>query len=650
MSDQDVRSRLKHFIPRRGRNAMTVVFGPSATETALTLDRAAREQQVLILFVHDGVARFRLPSDSRLFAGSVDVPDRLRHIAADMFEYFGIEEGFQLNTVCLKGGEPIRERGVPLLLALLSDLKFHRRADLMLLRCLLRNLPGIGREVRSCLPAAPPDGAVLICGAGPSLGGQLETIRRYRNRFQLFCVGHAYPRLHAAGVRPDLVVEIDAESSLRNRPLPTPAICPLAATPQTAPAVVEAFTEHLWLADPDPVRDRWLRQLGINLPSVTVARSVIVTAVDLAVRSGYRQIALVGSDLCLGENDVFYDSVEGKSSAVAERCPLPGNDAPEVVSTPALSGIRDALQQYLQACPVKVHNCTSGGAVIAGTVRSSLDTWSADHMAAAPTMLPPPVAVAGLETRLAGMFDRENETPPVVASALARWLDTVKREAQPGIDLTSLPLQLRRDLADDLAGKAGTGPYDYNAFREFAVAVIRRNYPAYADWLARSEEGMEPDDFTVASWLTSLPQVSRRSTGTALTSGDNREHAAHETVSRFTVDRQFDSARDAVVIAGPGDWQPAVELLRCYPDTPVMVLDPHPRLFRRLINYSLFLHVFPADSLIAGTGIPELPDWRREAQRRLRDWKRAGRRILRFTHPALTEDSEVMALIEFVGA
>ena len=53
---------------------------------------------------------------------------------------------------------------------------------------------------------------LLVAGAGPSLEGSLERIRPLRRRLRLACVDTALPALREAGLKPDLVVVVEAQA------------------------------------------------------------------------------------------------------------------------------------------------------------------------------------------------------------------------------------------------------------------------------------------------------------------------------------------------------------------------------------------------------------------------------------------------------
>jgi len=618
-----------------GRKALTIFFGRADAAVAAELDRACREQQALLLYWHDGAARFSLPEDSPLFhVAASGLTDALAVLEL-LCDHFILEEGFQLNTSCGPGGEALLERSRGAILDLLSALKFRRRAGLMLWRCLLRNLPLIRRQRRPALPQPADSVAALICAAGPSLNSQLELIRQHRDRFHLFCVGRAYARLRSAGIVPDLVVEIDAEGYGFNSG-GEPPVCPLAASATAAPAVTSQFADVFWLADPDPVRGAYLTAQVGALPSAVLSRSVVVTALDLAVRAGYRRIALVGSDLCLADDGTLYGRSRGEDyGAGSSLISLPGNDCPEVVSLPNLVGIRASLQDYLAACPARITNCTAGGAKIEHARRETLTSWLSGLTASpGPLVVPAAAPVNAFSTE-----------PPAVA--VDAFLSVVEREAQPDGPVFDLAGALRRDLADPAADV-----YRYSAFRDYALAWVSRRNPDYAAWLAAlPDTEAEPDGFAVKSFLQLLPEVRHGQGGAVLTPGDNREQFACDVIRRLASDVQLDPRRDAVVVVGPGDWQEVVELVRHYPALSLLVIDPHPRLFRRIIEYSMFFHLFPADAYVTGVTDGAF-DWRRGALAIVREWKRAGRRIHQFTHPALAAapDAACQALLAEVSA
>jgi hypothetical protein len=251
----------------------------------------------------------------------------------------------------------------------LDNCQQDRTRGLIRLRCSILNLPAIIANRGLRLRPVPVGTDALVCGAGPSLESQLDLIRDAKGRFLLLAVGHAVPVLTRAGIRPDVVVEVDSQAD-RNWPAEVRPDCLLAAAAEVAPAVAARFRRVLWFAGSSPSFAAGLAAWGLRLPDLAMARTVTASAVDLAIRFGCRRVALVGQDLCLGPDGQLHAGARDVEE-VEDLFDLPGNDGGTVRATRDLAGLREALQAFLRAvnrafagrspAPLLV-NCTQGGA------------------------------------------------------------------------------------------------------------------------------------------------------------------------------------------------------------------------------------------------------------------------------------------------
>jgi len=266
----------------------------------------------------------------------------------------------------------------------LDNAQQDRNRGLIRLKASIRNLPLIARDAGLRIGRVPPGTDAIICGAGPSLAGQFDELRRARGRAVLIAVGHAAPALARAGLVPDAVVEVDAHAA-RNWPEEVRPPALLAACTEVSPEVAARFPRILWWAGSSPAFNLALKILGLNLPETQMAKSVTVPAIDLAVRLGCARIALVGQEFCLAPDGRSH--VDGEALAGGdETLELPGNDGPPVLATRNFASLRDALQKFLRglnayfaaaAARPQVFNCTAGGAVLDGAVRMSLADFCA---------------------------------------------------------------------------------------------------------------------------------------------------------------------------------------------------------------------------------------------------------------------------------
>ena len=176
------------------------------------------------------------------------------------------------------------------------------------LRNLLENLAvlpdtaAIG--VHAVAGPVPPE-PLLVAGAGPSLEGSLERIRGLRRRLRLACVDTALPALREAGLKPDLVVVVEAQAvNARDflgwgeppAVLPgTPLLCDLSSHPSLVRrfrADVRFFTSRF---APLALFGR-LERAGLLPCPIPPLGSVGVAAVHLALELTSGPVLLAGLD------------------------------------------------------------------------------------------------------------------------------------------------------------------------------------------------------------------------------------------------------------------------------------------------------------------------------------------------------------------
>jgi hypothetical protein len=142
---------------------------------------------------------------------------------------------------------------------------------------------------------------VVVAGAGPSLEQSLPVLLRLRSWFTLAAVDTALPTLRAAGLRPDLVVALEAQASNLKDFIGT-GDCPrtlVACDISANPALVRLFPGRTYLFSsrfaPLRIFDR-LEKAGLLPASFPPLGSVGVAAVHAALRLTAGDIFLTGLD------------------------------------------------------------------------------------------------------------------------------------------------------------------------------------------------------------------------------------------------------------------------------------------------------------------------------------------------------------------
>jgi hypothetical protein len=165
----------------------------------------------------------------------------------------------------------------------------------------LFNLPRImsGRDLRA-LEGAGRGHTTVVCGAGPSLNRNLETIRPHRADVVLVAVDTALRPMLEAGLTPDFVVALDPAAlnarHLSGLSMPEPPL--LVSEAALDPSAFDSFGDNVAFFrvggnDPWP----WLIAQGVDVPILAAWGSVLTSAFAFAELLGSDPIVLAGADL-----------------------------------------------------------------------------------------------------------------------------------------------------------------------------------------------------------------------------------------------------------------------------------------------------------------------------------------------------------------
>ncbi len=223
----------------------------------------------------------------------------------------------------------------------------------------------------------------IVAAAGPSLDQVIADLRRLQDRAVVIAVDTALRPLLAQGIAPHLAVAVDpSERNARHlSKLDGAGGTWFVAEPGVHPRAFPAFAGRTFVfrvGDNHPWP--WLASRGVARGTLAAWGSVLVSALDLAVRSGAGPIAIVGADLaytggqpyCRGtafEEDWAREVRVGERLAdvwarVANRAGaqvLPDLHGRPVPTLPHLVAFRDRLLDQIAASGVRVVNATGGG-------------------------------------------------------------------------------------------------------------------------------------------------------------------------------------------------------------------------------------------------------------------------------------------------
>ncbi|BCS31617.1 hypothetical protein TBR22_A08190 [Luteitalea sp. TBR-22] len=177
------------------------------------------------------------------------------------------------------------------------------------LRNTLANLPALaaGADV-AALAGCAAGRPVFVAAAGPSLDADVAALAALRSRALLICVDTAVAPLRRHGLVPDLVVSVDpAALNARNlRATWADERSWLVAEGSVDPGALAAFAGRVFyfrVADHHPWP--WLRARGIDCGLLDAWGSVLVTAIDLALRIGGSPVVLWGADLAYSRGQTY---------------------------------------------------------------------------------------------------------------------------------------------------------------------------------------------------------------------------------------------------------------------------------------------------------------------------------------------------------
>lgn len=247
----------------------------------------------------------------------------------------------------------------------------------------LRNVPALTTESDvSALFDAYHGMPVVVAAAGPSLNRNLEELRPWRDRVVLVAADTALRPTLAAGLAPDFVVAVDPGAAnarhLTGLP-PCEGTC-LVAEPSVQRSSLHAFRGRTYFFRVAPHHPwPWLGTVGIEVATLRAWGSVLVTALDFAVRLGGDPVVLIGADLaytngqpyCRGtvyEDDWAARVATGErleeiwAQAIAMHTPLVESFGAEQVQTaPHLAQFRDGVLAAIRQASTTVINATGAG-------------------------------------------------------------------------------------------------------------------------------------------------------------------------------------------------------------------------------------------------------------------------------------------------
>lgn len=358
------------LIPPGSRRAWVYGVGLGALPEVL-LERQDLLELFVVLF-NPAVARASFAyfnhsawlADPRVTLLTADRQDRVQ------FPFAAVPSCLQLAA---EGAAPLRDR-VFLELATPYIRQRFNEANGNLTARLEENISFVASDgdVAELFGTRPPK-RILVAGAGPSLADHFHWLAGRAADTPLIAVDAALKPLCEAGIRPDVVVSIDA---LREGTLPffsglaSEALhrVPLVYFPCVHADILATWAGPRLTAYP---AQRAYQSLAHRHPKSVLfsAGSVIHPAVDLAVRMGAKEIVLLGADFAFpgGESHVCGSPASQPVEAYSLGHWVLDGQGERVPTLPNLRGYLRDLEDYIARCPgVRFLNGSRKGALIQG--------------------------------------------------------------------------------------------------------------------------------------------------------------------------------------------------------------------------------------------------------------------------------------------
>lgn len=196
------------------------------------------------------------------------------------------------------------------------DLKFTQNVIYPSLKMLLKNVPGLFKE----LPLAKFKDAfkgktAVVISAGPTLDRNIETLKKYRNKYILFCVGTALKTLYANGIKPDFLCIIETYNSSKQIEGLDLSDVNFITEPYANPALRRFKFKNIYshISSNSPINKFWAEVCQENTEEYLSKGTVSYTALNCARLLGCSKIILVGQDLayiggqCYSKDSAYKD-------------------------------------------------------------------------------------------------------------------------------------------------------------------------------------------------------------------------------------------------------------------------------------------------------------------------------------------------------
>jgi len=188
------------------------------------------------------------------------------------------------------------------------DLKYTKQKMYPSLKMLLQNLPSLMKEYPLArFKDAYKGKTAVVVSAGPTLDRNIETLKKYRDRFILFTVGTAVKTLYANGIKPDFLCIIETYNSARQIEGLDLEEVNFITEPYSNPALRKFNYKNIFshISSNTPTNSFWAEICEEEIEEYLSKGTVSYTALNCARLLGCSKIILVGQDLAYIEGQCY---------------------------------------------------------------------------------------------------------------------------------------------------------------------------------------------------------------------------------------------------------------------------------------------------------------------------------------------------------
>lgn len=156
----------------------------------------------------------------------------------------------------------------------------------------------------------PIDVPAIIVAAGPSVGENLEELKRAKGKSIIFAVDRILDYLLDSGIEPDFVVTIDPKKPLKYFSKRTDVTIPLISYLESNCDILDQHKGRKIICTRNTFIENIYKQVEKPYSWVIPSGSVAIVAFSACIELGFKKVILVGQDLAYDGNNSHADGVE----------------------------------------------------------------------------------------------------------------------------------------------------------------------------------------------------------------------------------------------------------------------------------------------------------------------------------------------------